>query len=47
MAQGMAQRNREIAQAMTAAGYPLSEIARLLGLSDDDVSTLLGAADQL
>lgn len=36
MAQGMAQRNREIARAMTAANYPLSEIARLLGLSESD-----------
>lgn len=54
MAQGMAQgvtigrsaRNREIAQAMTAAHYPISEIARLLSLSEEDVRGLLVDPEQ-
>jgi len=54
VAQGMAQgvtigrsaRDREIAQAMAAADYPISEIARLLNLNADDVRSLLADAPQ-
>lgn len=58
MAQGVAQgitqgvtigrsaRDREIAQAMAAAHYPVSEIARLLNLSEADVRKLLADQEQ-
>ena len=45
-AEGRAERDREIAQAMLSANYPVAEIARLLGLSEDDVCALLAAVDQ-
>ena len=46
MAQGKAERNRAITRTMTAAHYPISEIARLLSLSEDDVRGLLVDQEQ-
>jgi predicted transposase YdaD len=43
---GRSARDREIAQAMAAAHYPVSEIARLLNLSEADVRNLLADQEQ-
>ena len=40
-AKGKTERNREIAQAMVTAGYPLAVIAHLLGKAEDEVQALL------
>jgi hypothetical protein len=44
-AKGKAERDRQIAQAMHAAGYPLAEIVRILALSEAEVERLLAGPD--